>query len=92
MAHKAIINVNMFDLYQMVYLVDDNNKPVKSMSVLLGDLVNYVLYKEKDINEIEIDGNKNFIQKIGLDFLTECNKNYSNRNVRIILNGEVFNQ
>lgn len=88
-----MINVNMFDVHQSIYLIE-NEKPVKTTSVPLNELVDFVLGNEqwnKNIEEIEIDGNKNFIQKIGYDFKTSIQKQFSNRNVRILINGEVFN-
>ena len=94
MAKKLLININMFDRYQPIYYIEDN-KPIRTTTVLMDELVNYILYNDQwntGIEEIEIDGNKNFIQKIGQDFINEWQNKFSNNsNVRIVLNGEVFN-
>ena len=94
MAKKLLININMFDRYSPIYYVEDD-QPIRVTTVPIDELGNYVLYNDRwntGIEEIEIDGNKNFIQKIGQDFINEWQSKFSNnRNVRIVLNGEVFN-
>lgn len=94
MAKKLLININMFDRYSPIYYVEDD-QPIRVTTVPIDELVKYVLYNDRwntGIEEIEIDGNKNFIQKIGQDFINEWQSKFSNnRNVRIVLNGEVFN-
>lgn len=83
----------MFDMYQTVYYVE-NDKPTKVTSIMTDNIVNFVLHDEhwsKDVDEIELDGNKHFVQKIGKDLITELQSKFSNRNVRILINGEVFN-
>ncbi len=93
MAKKLLININMFDRYSPIYYVEDD-QPIRVTTVPIDELVNYVLYNDRwntGIEEIEIDGNKNFIQKIGQDFINEWQSKFSNRNVRILINGEVFN-
>lgn len=94
MAKKLLININMFDRYSPIYYVEDD-QPIRVTTVPIDELVNYVLYNDRwntGIEEIEIDGNRNFIQKIGQDFINEWQSKFSNnRNVRIVLNGEVFN-
>ena len=88
MAKKLLININMFDRYSPIYYVEDD-QPIRVTTVPIDELVNYVLYNDRwntGIEEIEIDGNKNFIQKIG-----QWQSKFSNRNVRILINGEVFN-
>ncbi len=90
---KIIVNVNMFDMYQTVYYIA-NDKPTKVTSVMTNNIVNFVLNDEhwsKDVDEIELDGNKHFVQKIGQALITELQSKFSNRNVRILINGEVFN-
>lgn len=90
---KVVINVNMFDMYQQIYYIDNNNI-TRTTTVMTDNLVDYILYNDqwnKDVDEIEIDGNKSFIQKIGRDFIKKWQSQFSNRNVRILINGEVFN-
>jgi hypothetical protein len=60
---KIIVNVNMFDMYQTVYYIA-NDKPTKVTSVMTNNIVNFVLNDEhwsKDVDEIELDGNKHFV-------------------------------
>lgn len=90
---KIMINVNMFDMYQTVYYIE-NDKPTKVTSIMTNNIVNFVLHDEqwsKNVDEIELDGNKHFIEKIGNDLITELQTKFSNKNVRILINGEVFN-
>lgn len=90
---KIVVSVNMFDMYQTIYYVE-NDKPTKVTSVMTDNIVNFILYNDqwnKGVDEIEIDGNKHFVKKIGNDLVTEFQRQFSNRNVRILINGEVFN-
>ena len=89
---KIVVNINMFDVSQKVYYIQ-NDRQIKTISVPLAELVNFILHNEqwnKDIEEIDIEGNKDFIKKIGYDFITGFKTQYSNRNVRILTNGEIL--
>lgn len=90
---KIVINVNMFDMYQQIYYIENDNV-TRTTTAMTNNLADFLVANErwnKDVDEIEIDGNKTFIQKIGQDILTKFNSQFSNRNVRILINGEIFN-
>ena len=94
MAKKLLVMINMFAMNQDVFEADgDNFKHVASVPVdRIGEMI-YSLANAKDgIDEIEIDGDQNYIQKIGFEVLEGLEKLYSNKNVRVKLNGEVFNK
>lgn len=94
MAKKLLIMINIFAVNQDVFEADgDNLKHIASVPIdQIGEMV-YSLANAKDgIEEIEIDGNQDYIQKVGLEVLEGLEKLYSNKNVRVKLNGEVFNK
>ena len=94
MAKKLLININMFAIDQDVFEADgDNLKHIASVPIDRISEMIYSLANAKDgIEEIEIDGNQDYIQKVGLEVLEGLEKLYSNKNVRVKLNGEVFNK
>ena len=89
MAKKILVNINMFSMNQDVYIEENGEiKPVASVPMdQIGDLI----LTFKNVDEIEIDGNQGFIEKIGIELLDKYKQKYSNFNVRIKLNGKVFN-
>lgn len=94
MAKKLLVNINMFTIDQDVFEADDDNiKHIASVPIdRIGEII-YSLANAKDsIEEIEIDGNQDYIQKVGFEVLEGLEKLYSNKNVRVKLNGEVFNK
>lgn len=89
---KMFVKVDMFTINQDVFL--EHGGEIKHIASVptdkLGEIV-YSLVNSKDgIEEIEIDGNQKYIEKIGQEVLEGLNKNYSN-NVRVKLNGKVSN-
>ena len=92
MAKKLLININMFRVNQDVYEIDGDH--ANYLASLPLDEVSRAVYAfgNGDIEEVEVDGNTDFIQKIGYEIIDELNKYYSDRNVRVKLNGEIFNQ
>lgn len=94
MAKKLLININMFSFDQDVFETDGDS--VKHIASVPIDQINEMVYSfvntKESIEEIEIDGNQDFIQKIGYEILEGLEKIYSNKNVRVKLNGEVFNK
>lgn len=94
MAKKLLVIINLFAIDQDVFEADgDNLKHIASVPIdRIGEMI-YSLANAKDgIEEIEIDGNQDYIQKVGLEVLEGLEKLYSNKNVRVKLNGEVFNK
>lgn len=94
MAKKLCVNIDMFTINQNIFIADDDKvKLIASVPVdRVGEIV-YSLAGAKDgIEEIEIDGNQDYIQKVGFEVLEGLEELYSNKNVRVKLNGEVFNK
>ena len=86
---KLLVNINMFSLNQNIFIEEHGEiKPVASVPM---DQINDLIITFKDVEEIEIDGNQNFIEKIGMEVLEKYKQKYSNSNVRFKLNGKVFN-
>ena len=86
---KLLVNINMFSLNQNIFIEEHGEiKPVASVPM---DQISDLIITFKDVEEIEIDGNQNFIEKIGMEVLDKYKQKYSNSNVRFKLNGKVFN-
>ncbi len=94
MAKKLLVNINMFAFDQSVFEIDgDTVKQIASIPInQIGEMVYSLANTEDGIEEIEIDGNQNYIQKVGIEVLEKLTKLYSDKNVRVKLNGEVFNK
>ena len=93
MAKTLLVSINLFDFNQTV-CVFDNTQMYKRFSVPMEELEDAIcslVSTENNIEDINIEGQQDFIQTIGNELLTRFNQNYSNMNVRIILNGKVFN-
>lgn len=82
----------MFSTSQNIYLVQDD-KAESIAATALDRIPEAVcsLMDQFDIDEIELDGPSKYIEKYGYDILSELEKNYANKNVRINLNGTLFN-
>ena len=95
MVKKVMIHMNMFSLNQAIYLSHEDGK-IEVMENIPTDELSKTIYNlvgpDNQIEEIELDGPSSYIQKYGFDILEGLEKNYSDRNVRIYLNGEIFNQ
>ena len=90
---KLFIDVSVFNIYQTVFLIKNNEK-VETLRVSMPELLTHIsnALDAEDIAEIEFSGHKVYIDKIANDLLeTLKTTKYANRNVRIITNGEVFN-
>ena len=86
---KLLVNINMFSLNQNIFIEEHGEiKPVASVPM---DQISDLIITFKDVEEIEIDGNQKFIEKIGMEVLEKYKQKYSNSNVRFKLNGKVFN-
>ena len=90
---KLFIELDMFNFNQNIILYDGDKDPVflarvpveKVSEIAIGHI------DECNIDEIEIDGNRNFAQRVVSDLQNDLKTRYSNRNVRIKINGEVLN-
>ena len=94
MAKKLMIHMNMFSLNQAIYLSHEDGK-IEIIDNIPTDKISETVYgligPNDWIEEIELDGPTSYIQKYGFDILEYLEKNYANRNVRIYLNGTLFN-
>lgn len=93
MAKKLIVKINMFSINQSIYTIDENSKIKIISDIPLDKLSDYIysITGSDEIEEIELDGPEAYIQKYGFDILENLSQNYSNRKVKVKLNGEVFN-
>lgn len=92
MAKKIFTKINMFDLNQQVFLADGEDIKLISTPTMaeMKGLI-FSLLDSNTIQELEFDGNEKYIQAVGMDILEDLTKKYSNRNVRILINGKIFN-
>ena len=84
----------MFEMNQSIFLADSNDDiqlisqvPLNEIPSILFSLLN----DNNDIEEIEFRGNRDFITPTTETTLKNLKSKYSNRNVRISINGKVFN-
>ena len=92
MAKKLCVKINMFDANQQIFIAkDDEIKYIASAPMDRISELAYSLAGEREVDEIEVDGNPDFIQQIGMEILEGLEKFYSDKNVRVKLNGEIFN-
>lgn len=93
MAKKLCVNISMFDFNQDVFMTD--GEIIKHVASVPMERLSEIIYSltgtEDGIEEIEINGNQEYIQPVGYEILEGLNKLYSDKNVRVYLNGEVFN-
>ena len=92
MAKKLFTQVSMFNLNQPIFLADTDgdikniaNPTIDELPATLYDLID-----KYGVNEIELNGSEKYITAVGKEMLNDLTTKYS-RNVRIKINGEVFN-
>ena len=90
---KLVIGVSMFSMSQNIYKVDGDKIENLAATALeqIPQAVSTLLGNFDDIEEIELDGPSKYIEKYGYDILSELEKNYANKNVRVNLNGTLLN-
>ena len=93
MAKKLCVHIHLFSFNQDVFMADGNDvKRIASTSIdRLNDVITTTM-QDNEIDEIELNGDEQYIQSIAYRLLEGIEKFYSNENVRITINGEVFNQ
>ena len=95
MAKNLLINFNLFDANQIIYLLDTENQTATTLisSVPVNEISNVIggLIQTEGIEGIDLRGHEQYIVEFGNSVLNELVKKYSDRNVRIYLNGEIFN-
>ncbi len=91
MAKKIFTKISMFDLNQQIFISDGNeikmvaNPPMEKVRETLFALM------EPDVEEVEFNGNEKYIKAIGNNLLNDLIIKYSDRNVRVLLNGKILN-
>ena len=93
MAKKIFVKISMFDLNQPIFLADTEAdiKMVAQPEIWQIENTLFALMENNPIDEIEFNGNEKYIQSIGEEWVKNLKSKYSNRNVRISINGKVFN-
>lgn len=88
---KIFIRLNMFAVNQDISFVDENNNLKQFASVPTDKVAEFAssFAVINNIEEIELNGNISFAQQIIYDLNEIFKTEYYNRNVRILLNGEV---
>ena len=90
---KLVIGVSMFSMSQSIYLVDEDKVENIAATALeqIPEAVSTLMDQFENIDEIELDGPNKYIEKYGYDILSELEKNYANKTVRVNLNGTILN-
>lgn len=86
MAKSLYCKINLFTMPQTVILFDEDNV-VQSYNTNieeLSNIINGIILSVEDIVKIEFYGHRDFIEGLS--------KKITNRNVRIYINGEVYDQ
>lgn len=91
MAKIMYVGLNMFSFKQDIFVREDDNSIKHLISVPLDKLgetiCNYLT--DEDIGTIEINGNEEYSNQLLYDLNYLLTTAYSERNVRVLLNGEV---
>ena len=90
---KLYISIALFDLYQDIFLVTKDSVNLYSKVTMedIPELVYSALSKDDfSIDEIELHGNPEYCEKTGYEIESLIKQRYSDRNVRISINGEIF--
>ena len=95
MAKRLIVDFNLFDGNQNIYLVEDSGK-VLSMSSKPVDLIpeelTYLMNQHEDIDGVDLRGYESYLKEFGSHLLNTLITKYSNnREMRIYINGKIFN-
>lgn len=92
LAKKLFVELNMFNYIQDIIVV--NEKEQTSFAHVSIDKVYDTIFSflnsDDTIEEINIDGNKQLAAQLVYDIMHTMTTEYSNRNVRILLNGEIL--
>lgn len=95
MAKRLIVDFNLFDGDQNIYLVEDGGK-VLSMSSKPVDLITeeltYLMNQHEDIDGVDLRGYDSYLKEFGSNLLNTLMTKYSNnKEMRIYINGKIFN-
>ncbi len=95
MQDKLLCKFNLFDLDQKIYLYSSVKNKVIEIGTCatenVGDMIVSLLINKPSIGEIELSGNASYAQKTLETIRNYQSNEYNFKNVRISINGKVFN-
>ena len=93
MAKKILIDLNFVGTNHL-YVVDENNDIQPIRFGVIQDIkftLDQLLQENDNIQDIYLTGKENYARGFQKELLNDIVKKYSNRNVRIYINDEIFN-
>lgn len=93
MAKKILIDLN-FAGTNHLYVVNENNdiKPIRFGVIQdIKYTLDQLLQENNNIQDIYLTGQENYARGFQKELLNDIIKKYSNRNVRIYINDQIFN-
>ena len=93
MAKKILIDLNFVGTNHL-YVVDENNDIQPIRFGVIQDIkftLDQLLQENDNIQDIYLTGQENYAQGFQKELLNDVVKKYSNRNVRIYINDQIFN-
>lgn len=95
MAKRLIVDFNLFDGNQSIYLVEDSGKVLSQSSKpvdLISEELTYLMNQNEDIQSVDLRGYESYLKEFGSHLLNTLITKYSNdREMRIYINGKIFN-
>lgn len=93
MAKKILIDLNFIGTNHL-YVVDENNDIQPIRFGVIQDIkftLDQLLQENDNIQDIYLTGQENYAQGFQKELLNDVVKKYSNRNVRVYINDQIFN-
>lgn len=93
MAKKILIDLNFVGTNHL-YVVDENNDIQPIRFGVIQDIkftLDQLLQENDNIQDIYLIGKENYARGFQKELLNDIIKKYSNRNVRIYINDQIFN-
>lgn len=93
MAKKILIDLNFVGTNHL-YVVDENNDIQPIRFGVIQDIkftLDQLLQENDNIQDIYLTGKENYARGFQKELLNDIVKKYSNRNVRIYINDQIFN-
>ena len=95
MAKRLIVDFNLFDGDQSIYLVEDSGKVLSMFSKpvdLIPEELTYLMNQHEDIDGVDLRGYESYLKEFGSRLLNTLMTKYSNnKEMRIYINGKIFN-
>ena len=93
MAKKILIDLNFVGTNHL-YVIDENNDIRPIRFGVIQDIkftLDQLLQENDNIQDIYLTGKENYARGFQKELLNDIIKKYSNRNVRIYINDQIFN-